>query len=161
MTKEKKQLIANFGKELMSLPNLDNALGLIADEAKTLLNADRCSIFIVDNAEKILWTKVSDGLGRIVVSLDSGIVGDTFKSQEPQVVNAPYEDDRFLPNIDKKSGYTTTNIISVPIFNSKREVMGVVELLNKKSGNFSDEDVELLTFFANYVSGNLELALQE
>jgi len=151
--------ISEFGKKLAALENMDNALALISDEAKTLLNAERCSIFIVDDEDQILWTKISDGIGRIVISLTSGIVGDTYQTQKPQIVNTPYDDPRFLQNIDKKSGYVTKNMITVPIFNSKRAVMGVLQLLNKSRFDFSEEDLETLTFFANYVSGSLELVL--
>jgi len=153
--------IAAFGKELMASLDMDNALDLISEEAKKLVNAERCSIFIVDHEDKMLWTKLSDGIGRIVIGLDSGIVGDTYAKEEPQIVNNPYEDPRFLPNIDKKSGYVTKNIITVPIFNSKREVMGIIQLLNKSRFDFSEEDLEVLTFFANYVSGSLELVLMQ
>ena len=151
--------IAEFGKKLMSLGRIDNSLELISKEAKSLLNADRCSIFIVDAEEKILWTKHSDGIGRIVIGLDSGIVGDTYELQKAQVVNNPYEDTRFLPGIDKKSGYVTKNIITVPIFNSGRDVIGIIQLLNKSRGDYNEADIEMLTFFANYVSGSLELVL--
>jgi len=156
---KKFNLIAEFGKQLMALNEMENALDLIAKEAKKLVNADRCSIFIVDNEEKILWTKLSDGIGRIVIGLDSGVVGNTYKTEKPQIVNNPYEDRRFLQNIDNKSGYTTKNMITVPIFNSRREVMGVMQLLNKSRGNFEQEDLDTLTFFANYVSGSLELVV--
>ena len=151
--------IADFGKQLMALTEMDNALDLISSEAKRLVDADRCSIFIVDNEEKILWTKLSDGIGRIVIGLDSGIVGDTYTKQTPQIVNDPYSDERFLPGIDKKSGYTTKNMITVPIFDSKRNVMGIIQLLNKSRFDFNEKDLETLTFFANYVSGSLELVL--
>ncbi|MBU0720338.1 GAF domain-containing protein [bacterium] len=155
----KRNQIADFGKKLMALGQMDNALELISSEAKKLLNADRCSIFIVDKEENLLWTKLSDGIGRIVTSIDSGIVGDTYKTSKPQVVNTPYDDPRFLRTIDKKSGYVTKNIITVPIFDSKREVIGVIQLLNKFRYDFDDKDLEALTFFANYVSGSLELVL--
>ncbi len=151
--------IADFGQRLMASGDVENTLELISAEAKHLLNADRCSIFIVDKEDKMLWTKISDGIGRIVISLDSGIVGDTYMKGKPQLVNAPYEDPRFLPNIDKKSGYLTKNIVTVPIFDSKREVIGVIQLLNKSRYDFDDNDLESLTFFANYVSGSLELVL--
>lgn len=151
--------IADFGKELATLENTENALDLISAKAKKLVNADRCSIFIVDNEDGMLWTKLSDGIGRIVISLDSGIVGETYTKKEPQVVNNPYEDERFLPSIDKKSGYKTENMITVPIFNSKRDIMGIIQLLNKSRGDFNESDLETLTFFANYVSGSLELVL--
>ena len=151
--------IAEFGKKLMSIDDMENVLELISKEAKSLVNAERCSIFIVDNEDKILWTKLSDGIGRIVIGLDSGIVGKTYKTKKPQIVNNPYEDEHFLPNIDKKSGYKTKNMITVPIFDSKRNVMGVMQLLNKERFDFDGEDLELLTFFANYVSGSLELVI--
>ena len=151
--------IAKFGQELMALDNMDNVLELIGSEAKKLLNTERCSIFIVDKDDEILWTKLSDGIGRIVLSLDSGIVGDTYQKQEPQIVNTPYEDVRFLSHIDKKSGFKTKNIITVPIFNSKREVIGIIQLLNKSRFDFDETDLETLTFFANYVSGAIELVL--
>ena len=154
--------IAKFGQELMALSDMDNVLELIAKEATKLLNADRCSIFIVDKEDQILWTKVSDGIGgRIVISLDSGIVGETYQTQTPQVVNTPYEDSRFLQHIDKKTGYITKNIITVPVFDSKREVIGIIQLLNKSRFDFDEKDLETLTFFANYVSGSLELALMD
>lgn len=151
--------IAEFGQKLMTLKNMEHALELISDEAKKLVNADRCSIFIVDKEDKMLWTKLSDGIGRIVISLDSGIVGDTYMQKAPQIVNSPYDDKRFLQNIDKKSGYKTENIITVPIFDSKRAVMGIIQLLNKSRSDFDTSDLEMLTFFANYVSGSLELAI--
>jgi len=151
--------IATFGKKLMTIESMESVLELIADEAKSLVGAQRCSIFIVDEEDKILWTKLSDGIGRIVIGLDSGIVGATYYEKKPQVVNQPYDDERFLSSIDKKSGFKTKNIITVPIFNSKRDVMGIIQLLNKSRFDFDDADLELLTFFANYVSGSLELAI--
>jgi len=151
--------IAEFGKKLLSMDDMNNSIKLIADEAKELVNAQRCSIFIVDNDDQMLWTTLSDGIGKIILSLDSGVVGATYRTKEAQIVNNPYEDERFVSNIDKKSGYITENMITVPIFNSKREVMGIIQLLNKEKEDFSADDLETLTFFANYVSGSLELAL--
>lgn len=149
--------IADFGKELANLDTSENVLLLIGEEAKRLVNADRCSLFIADKEDDMLWTKHSDGIGRIVIGSDSGIVGDTYLKKEAQIVNTPYEDKRFLPHIDKKSGYSTKNILTVPIFNSKHEVMGILQLLNKSRSDFNAEDLETITFFANYVSGSLEL----
>jgi GAF domain-containing protein len=159
MSKETYKKIAEFGKTLATQNEIDNALELIAEEAKKLLAVERCSIFIVDKEAMMLWTKHSDGIGRIAIGIDSGIAGDTYKTQEPQLVNDPYEDERFLPKIDEKSGFTTRNIMTVPIFDSKRDVIGVIQLLNKSEGEFSQEDLDILTFLANYVSGTIELVL--
>ena len=150
--------IAEFGKQLMATDDIQNAMVLISDEAKSLVGAQRCSIFIVDNDNEILWSTLSDGLGRIVVALDGGVIGATYESKTAQIVNKPYEDERFLQSIDKKSGYITKNMITVPVFDSKRDVMGVMQLLNKET-DFTEEDLQTLIFFANYVSGTLELVI--
>ena len=159
MSKEKFEKIAAFGKELASVASMDDSLEMIAQKAKELLDAERCSIFIVDEESNMLWTKHSDGIGRIAIGLDSGIAGETYQRQTYQLVNNPYENKRFLQGIDKKSGFVTRNMITMPIIGSERTVIGVIELLNKKEGDFDMEDVSVLTFFANYVSGSLELSL--
>lgn len=159
MSLESYKRIADFGKKLSLLDHIENALPSIAEEAKAIVNAERCSIFMVDQANSMLWTKLSDGIGRIAVGIDSGIVGDTTRAKTAQRVNNPYEDDRFLAKIDEKSGFVTRNILAVPIFNSRQEVIGVIQLLNKYNGDFTENDEGIMTFFANYVSGTLELAL--
>jgi len=150
--------IAEFGKQLLSDSSLDNALLLISEQARELVSADRCSIFMYDKEADMLWTRLADGIGRIAISTSSGIAGDTYTKGEAQIVNAPYSDDRFLAGIDKKSGYETQNMITVPIFDSQRVVIGLFQLLNKGEGDFTDEDLKVLTFFANYISGTLELS---
>lgn len=151
--------IADFGKQLSQYDKVEATLPGIAEEAKAIINAERCSIFILDRTSNMLWTKLSDGIGRIAIGLDSGIVGDTARSKKGQIVNNPYEDSRFLPKIDEKSGFVTRNILAIPIFNSRQEVIGVIQLLNKYNGDFNEGDEGVMSFFANYVSGALELAL--
>lgn len=151
--------IADFGKKLTNLERVDKALPTISEEAKAIVNAERCSIFMVDRQGEMLWTKLSDGVGRIAIGIGSGIVGDTVQKKTPQMVNNPYEDSRFLSKIDEKSGFVTRNILAVPIFDSRQEVIGVIQLLNKYHGDFDENDEGIMSFFANYVSGTLELAL--
>ncbi|MGD9971418.1 MAG: GAF domain-containing protein [Sulfuricurvum sp.] len=159
MSLEVYKRIADFGKKLASLTDLENALPTIAEEAKAIVNAERCSIFMVDYSTEMLWTKLSDGIGRIAISINSGIAGNTVEAKTPQRVNDPYEDERFLSKIDAKSGFVTRNILAVPIFNSRQEVIGVIQMLNKYNGDFTETDEGVMTFFANYISGTLELAL--
>jgi len=153
------QRIAQFGKTLAQFDNIDATLPSIAEEAKAIINAERCSIFIVDHSTDMLWTKLSDGIGRIAIGLDSGIVGLCVSTEQPVIVNNPYEDTRFLSKIDKKSGFVTRNILTIPIFSSKQNVVGVIQLLNKYNGDFDESDEGIMGFFANYISGTLELAL--
>lgn len=151
--------ISDFGKKLTCLDRIEDSLPIISEEAKAIVNAERCSIFMVDAKEKMLWTKLSDGIGRIAIAIDSGIVGGTVQTKTAQIVNSPYEDDRFLSKIDQKSGFVTRNILAIPIFNSRQEVIGIIQLLNKYNGDFDEKDEGIMSFFANYISGTLELAL--
>lgn len=151
--------IADFGKRLGQLDRIEDSLPIIAEEAKAIVNAERCSIFMVDYEGEMLWTKLSDGIGRIAIGIDSGVVGDTVRQKSAQLVNNPYEDSRFLAKIDEKSGFVTRNLLTVPIYNSRQEVIGVIQLLNKYNGDFNEKDEGIMSFFANYISGTLELAL--
>lgn len=151
--------IADFGKRLSQDNEIESTLPCIAEEAKAIINAERCSIFILDRTSNMLWTKLSDGIGRIAIGLDSGIVGNTVRTKKGQIVNNPYEDSRFLQKIDEKSGFVTRNILAIPIFNSRQEVIGVIQLLNKYNGDFNEGDEGIMSFFANYISGALELSL--
>jgi len=159
MTPELSTQITAFGQKLLQIEDIDEALSMIAEEAKSILGAERCTLFLVDTSAQMLWSKLSDGIGRIAIGLDSGVAGETYQSQKPQMVNKPYEDEHFMSKIDAQSGFVTRNILTTPIFGSTRDVIGVIQLLNKKESDFTEEDADTLRFFANYVSGTLELIL--
>lgn len=149
--------LASFGHDLLNQTSLEKGLPMIAGYVKDVVGADRCSIYIYDKPENKLWTTLADGIERVEIDADSGIAGATIKERKPLIVNAPYKDPRFYAGIDQKTGYITKNIASVPVFNSRRELIGVLQLLNKE-GDFDKEDTRFMIFFAHYVSGYLELS---
>ena len=149
--------LAEFGRKLLDQTTLAEGLPLISSYAKDVIKAERCSIFIYDANKKNFWTTISDGVDKIVIPADKGIIGYTFKSRKPILTNDAYSHPEFLALVDKATGYTTRNIITSPIFNSKREVIGVLQLLNKEE-NFDEEDKKFMIFFSHYVSGFLELS---
>lgn len=150
--------LAEFGQSLLKRPTLSEGLPMISEYAKKVSGAERCSIFIYNPKLQMLWTTLADGVEKIMVHADDGIVGHTLKEGKPILVNNPYEDERFLPSIDNKTGFVTENIASIPVFNSNRQIIGVFQLLNKLGG-FTREDAKFMIFFAHYISGYLELAM--
>lgn len=148
--------LADFGRKLLNQKSLVDGLPLISEYAKEVIEADRCSIFIYDASKHELWTTLADGIEKIVVDSDKGIIGYTLQEKKPLIVNDPYAHEHFLSEVDKDTGYKTKNIITAPIFNSKREIIGIFELLNKAKG-FDSEDMKFMVFFAHYISGFLEL----
>jgi signal transduction protein with GAF and PtsI domain len=148
--------LADFGRKLLDQKSLVEGLPLISKYAKEVMNAERCSIFIYDQISGELWTTLADGMGKIVIPKDKGIVGFTMSEKKPVVVNDPYSHSHFMSDVDKESGYITKNIITAPIFNSRREITGILQLLNKEE-DFTNEDMKFMIFFAHYISGFLEL----
>lgn len=148
--------LSDFGRDLLEKKSIEEGLPMIAKYAKGVIGADRCSIFINDIKNNQLWTTLADGVEKIVVPSNKGIVGYTLKAKKPIIANDAYNNPNFNSEIDKKTGYVTENIVTAPIFNSKREIIGVLQLLNKQDG-YDNEDVRFMIFFAHYVSGFLEL----
>ncbi len=150
--------LATFGSELLKHPSIDDGIPLISSYVKEVTGAQRCSIYIYNQKAKTLWTALSDGVGKIRLSDEEGIAGQTVKEAKPIIENTPYNNPNFNIKIDQHSGYVTENIASIPIFNSARSVIGIMQLLNKPGG-FSDADTRFMVFFAHYVSGYIELSV--
>ncbi len=148
--------LANFGRELLSKKSLVEGLPLISKYVKEVIGAHRCSIFIYNEQKRELWTTLADDVDKISVPYDKGLVGYTIEEKKPIVENNPYSNPHFLQDIDAETGYKTKNLITAPIFNSKRVIIGVLELLNKEDG-FDNDDAKFMIFFAHYISGFLEL----
>ncbi len=157
--KEKYMKLSNFGKNLLAKASLMEGLPFISSNAKDIIGADRCSIFIYNLQEKKLWTTLADGVNKIVVPFDMGIVGHTIRIGKPIIENDAYGNPNFLSDVDMQTGYYTQNILTAPIFNSQREIVGVLQLLNK-DGGFDKQDIEFITFFSHYISGFIELEIK-
>jgi len=149
--------LSEFGRELLNKKSLPEGLPHISKYVKDVIGADRCSIFINDDESKELWTTLADGIETITIPSDKGIVGHTLVEKKPIIENNVYESPYFLSDIDAETGYTTKNIVTAPIFNSQRKIIGILELLNKEGG-FDNDDVKFMIFFAHYISGFIELA---
>ncbi len=72
------------------------------------------------------------------------------------IINDAYNDPRFYPKTDRESGFRTQRILCIPLINRKTKCRGVLQALNKLSGDFTDEDRELLISISDYVTIALE-----
>lgn len=151
--------LAKFGKDLLHYTSLGEGLPKIASYIKQTIRADRSTIYIYDSQKEILWTVLADKIDRLVIPSNDGIAGQTISRGEPIIVNTPYEDHDFDASVDYLTGYTTQNIATVPIFDSDKRVIGVLQLLNKYMGDFNEDDLKFMVFFAHYISGYLALSI--
>lgn len=121
-------------------------LVLNADLARDLVRADRATIWMVDEKNGDLVTRVAHGVDELRIPAGTGLVGSCVATNQTVVVNDTSRDERFLRRVDNSSGYQTHSVLAVPLCADGR-VIGALQLLNKPGG-FSEEDVELLRFAA-------------
>ncbi len=140
--------------------DLGSLLQKVMSEATRMLNAERATLFLNDEKTNELFSKVGLGLAATEIRLPNhlGIAGTVFTSR--QTVNIPYAyaDLRFNPAFDKKTGFFTRSILCVPVINKVGKIIGVTQVLNKRSGPFTAEDESRLKAFTAQVSIALENA---
>ncbi len=153
--------ILHVAQSLQSELDTKKLMFKIMDEIKNILGADRCSVFLVDFDTKELWSLVAQGMKdfEIRFPMEKGIAGHVATTGE--ILNIPdaYADPRFNPEIDKKTGYKTDNILTMPMKNQNGEIIGVFQVLNKKSGPFTEEDEEIIEAISHIAATAVENAL--
>ncbi len=151
--------IQRIGRALSSTLKLDDLLRLIMQEITVLMDADRSTLFLVDKNRAEIWSKIAlkAEVKEIRQKLGKGISG--YVAQTGETINIPdaYNDERFDPSTDKRTGYRTRSILCMPVWEplssgERREVIGVIQVLNKKDGHFTAEDEALLETLASQVA---------
>ena len=138
--------LLKVGRTMAVETNLDTLLTIIAKEINMALDADRCTVFLLDNEKNELWSKVALGVNmeEIRFSANLGIAGYVVQTGETINIEDAYHDDRFNKEIDSKTGYETKSILCMPIRNMSHEIIGAFQVLNKKGGHFTQKDEDLL-----------------
>ena len=134
--------------------DLDKLLQLIMEKTSKLMNADRSTLFLVDEERRELWSKVAQGvdLREIRVPIGHGIAGTVAVTGETINVPDAYRDPRFNSEFDKQTRYRTRTMLCVPVRDSSQRIIGVLEVLNKARGTFGRDDEDLLHSFAHQVA---------
>jgi K+-sensing histidine kinase KdpD len=147
-------------KIINSTLDLDKLLGLILDSAAKSINADRGTLYLVDNIKKELWSKVLQGTDMVEIRLPVGKGLAGYVAETGETINIPdtYADPRFNPEIDKRSGYHTYNMLCMPLKNKDGKIIGVFQLLNKNQGSFDSEDISFIDAFSAHASVAIENA---
>ncbi|MDP9319814.1 MAG: GAF domain-containing protein [Chloroflexota bacterium] len=127
--------------------------GLI-DLCAQATDAERCTVYFVDHATNELWSRIASRTAiEIRLPLGTGISGQVALTGETINVPDAYADPRFDRNVDLRSGYRTLNMLVVPVWDATgRSVIGVLQVLNKRSGPFERRDQMLLERIAESVA---------
>lgn len=148
------ETIFSYVTKLSSMKEHEKMLVTLADMGRVLSNAERCSVWLLSEDKKRLWTKVAQGIEALEVQSDLGIVGDAVKKNQKLVIDDVYKDPRFNAEIDKQTGYKTKSMMVVPIYDDVNEVMGAFQVVNSRSSKeiFEIRDMERLLLASSYAS---------
>jgi putative ABC transport system ATP-binding protein len=124
---------------------LDQMLEAVSLKICDLLQADRGTVFVMEKETGWLRSRVahSDGSEPLVIDipLGAGIAGHVAKTGVTLNIADPYSHPRFRPEVDRKTGYKTKSILCMPIYDRRKNVVAVVQLLNKAGDQpFSQKD---------------------
>lgn len=138
--------LLQVGRTIAVETNIDNLLTIIAQQIQHALNADRCTVFLLDDEHNELWSKVALGLEmqEIRFSANKGLAGHVAMTGETINIKDAYESEYFNKDIDLQTGYKTKNILCMPIRNLSHQILGVFQVLNKLDGDFTQKDEDLL-----------------
>ena len=125
----KLQRLLEVAKSLGAEKDVDRLLAGILHHAKDVVEADRCSLFVVDRDKNELWSKIAQGIGgggEIRVPMGKGIVGRCAQTRQVINIDDPYNEPSFNQEIDKATGYRTTSILTAPMLDVNGACIGVL-----------------------------------
>jgi phosphoserine phosphatase len=139
--------ILDLTRTIAAAADLQEVLGLLVQCAMELLAAERASVFLYEPETKELVSRVAAGVEQIRVPADRGISGATISQGQTLLVEDAYADERFNPDVDRKTGFRTRNLLSLPLRGHLGDLVGVLQVINKIDGAFEPADVTLAEAF--------------
>jgi len=150
--------ILEVGRIMSTHKDLHNLLETIIKETSSILEADRTSLFIYNEAHQELWLMMTEKqeIKEIRFGVDKGIAGYVARTRKIMNIDNAYSHELFNPEIDQKTGFKTESMLCAPMENLDGKLIGVIQVLNKNSGTFSEEDIEVLLMFTSLAAVLLE-----
>jgi signal transduction histidine kinase/putative methionine-R-sulfoxide reductase with GAF domain len=155
----KTRALSDISAALGSTLDLDELLALVASRITEVIDADRSTIYLLDDEGEYLVSRVAEGQQRsseIKLKVGEGLAGWVARSGERLNIRDAYQDVRFDAEWDRRTGYRTRSTLCVPMKNRHGRTLGVVQVLNKRAGHFTTEDENLLTALATQAAVSIE-----
>lgn len=154
-------LLLEVGSAIASEIHINPLLEMIVDAATRLLDAERGSLFLYDPRRHELYSRVAGGVvgGAIRIAVDSGLSGECFRRNLPISIADTQTDARFNPEVDRRTGFRTHNMLVVPLTTKNGNKVGVIEVLNKRRGPFTQTDARRLVALGAQAAVSIENAM--
>jgi len=156
----KTQLLLEINKKIAGIKNLSEILWTIIDFVTENVNGDRGSLFLNDEETNELYSRVAQGeLTREIRILNTvGIAGAIFSSKQGEIIHDVYSDKRFNKEVDQETGYKTKNMICSPVKTVDGRIIGVIQVLNKKKGRFTKDNLNFVDAIATQAAVSIQNA---
>ncbi|MGD8858369.1 MAG: GAF domain-containing sensor histidine kinase [Myxococcales bacterium] len=154
----KLRALQDIGQALGSTLDLDELVSLLLTRITRIMDADRATLYVVDEETGELWSRFSHG-GRpleVRFKMGQGLAGWVAKNGRALNVKDAYQDVRFDSGWDRTAGYRTTSALCVPVKNHHGRTVGVLEVVNRHDGYFTLDDESMLSALASQVAVALE-----
>ena len=160
------KILLEVARKVADGQTLDEQLETLVALVMEATVADRATLFVNDPRTQELYSRVTvGGLRREIRILNhTGIAGHVFQAGKGLVVRDAYKDKRFNQGVDQQTGYRTRSIACAPIRTVRGEIIGVVEVLNrkgKKDAHFTRLNLQLLEAMATQAAVSLQRSLLE
>ena len=152
--------LTQVGQTLTTILNMDELFEVIVSQTNQIVDSERCSVLLYDPENEELYSLASTDVKKDQIRFpsDKGIAGWVLHNKKPLIINDPYNDPRFNAAIDKKTGVTTHNILCIPLINRRNICIGTLQNMDKRNGDFDNEDLKLLQSASHYITIALENA---
>ncbi len=152
------EMLLKLSQRVATIESLDDLLITLVELVASETNAEHGTLFLNDPATNELYSRIASGTFNREIRLlnNSGIAGEVFQTGRGLIVHDAYADERFNREVDLKTGFKTTSILSAAIKTARGEIIGVVQTLNKREGRFDQADLELLEAMATQASVALQ-----
>jgi len=164
------EALLHLQRELALEADIDRVLTRIVDTTKRMLDCERATLYVIDPGKNELWSRVltKSELTEIRLPLDGrSLAADVARNGQLLRIDAPYEDPRFDPSVDARSGFRTRSMLVTPIDARDRRRLGVLQAVNDNEGIFQEDDERLIQALAGsagvaleYVQLSAELAAE-
>ncbi len=143
-----------------SEPTVQPLFEVLIDQTNRIMDTERTTLFLHDPKTDHLWSVAATGIKQntIRVPAQQGICGWVFQHRKPLLINDVAKDPRFHPVIDTETGFRARSILCLPLLNRNEVCVGVLQALNKQTGDFVEDDWDLFQSVSHYMVLALENA---
>ncbi len=154
------ELLLEIATRVAAAESLNEILRYIVEVSAAQTGAERGTLFLNDEKAGELYSRVAQGVGmrEIRILNDKGIAGHVFQTGRSVVAADAYSHPLFNSDVDGETGFITRNLLCAPIITASGTTIGVLQVLNKVDGDFTDDDLALLESMTAQTANTLRTA---